>query len=125
MRALVIDDSRAMRALLGRILAELGFEVSEAGDGREGLEQLRAHGIPDVALVDWNMPTMSGIEFVEAVRAVRDYDAMRLVMVTTETEMTRVVKALGAGLDAYVMKPFTKEAVVEQLERIGFAAASS
>ena len=122
MRALIIDDSRAMRALLGRILSELGFEVSEAGDGRQGLEQLRANGIPDVALVDWNMPQMSGIEFVEAVRAVREYDAMRLVMVTTETEMTRVVKALGAGLDAYVMKPFTKEAVVEQLERIGFAA---
>ncbi len=124
MRALIIDDSRAMRALLGRILSELGFDVAEAGDGREGLEHLRANGIPDVALVDWNMPQMSGIEFVEAVRAVRDYDAMRLVMVTTETEMTRVVKALGAGLDAYVMKPFTKEAVVEQLERIGFAAAS-
>jgi two-component system chemotaxis response regulator CheY len=124
MRALIIDDSRAMRALLGRILSELGFEVAEAGDGREGLEALRTHGIPDVALVDWNMPQMSGIEFVEAVRAVRDYDAMRLVMVTTETEMTRVVKALGAGLDAYVMKPFTKEAVVEQLERIGFARAS-
>jgi two-component system chemotaxis response regulator CheY len=124
MRALIIDDSRAMRALLGRILSELGFEIAEAGDGREGLEQLRTNGVPDVALVDWNMPEMSGIEFVEAVRAVRDYDAMRLVMVTTETEMTRVVKALGAGLDAYVMKPFTKEAVVEQLERIGFAAAS-
>jgi two-component system chemotaxis response regulator CheY len=124
MRALIIDDSRAMRALLGRILSELGFEVAEAGDGRQGLEALRTQGVPDVALVDWNMPQMSGMEFVEAVRAVREYDAMRLVMVTTETEMTRVVKALGAGLDAYVMKPFTKEAVVEQLERIGFAAAS-
>jgi two-component system chemotaxis response regulator CheY len=123
MRALVIDDSRAMRALLGRILSELGFEVTEAGDGQQGLEALRSHGVPDVALVDWNMPQMSGIEFVQAVRAIREYDAMRLVMVTTETEMTRVVKALGAGLDAYVMKPFTKEAVVEQLERIGFARA--
>jgi two-component system chemotaxis response regulator CheY len=75
-----------------------------------------------VVLVDWNMPEMSGFEFVQAVRANRDYDAVRLIMVTTETEMTRVVKALGAGLDAYVMKPFTKEAVVEQLERIGFGA---
>jgi two-component system chemotaxis response regulator CheY len=124
MRALIIDDSRAMRALLGRILGELGFEVAEAADGREGLEHLCLHGVPDVVLVDWNMPKMSGIEFVEAVRASRDYDAMRLIMVTTETEMTRVVKALGAGLDAYVMKPFTKEAVVEQLERIGFAASA-
>ncbi len=120
MRALVIDDSRAMRALLGRLLGEIGFSVEEAGNGREGLEHLQAHGIPDVVLVDWNMPEMSGFEFVQAVRANRDYDAVRLIMVTTETEMTRVVKALGAGLDAYVMKPFTKEAVVEQLERIGF-----
>lgn len=124
MIALVIDDSRAMRALLARLLGELGFTVAEAANGREGLEYLRAHGVPDVALVDWNMPEMSGIEFVEAVRAVRDYDAMRLVMVTTETEMTRVVKALSAGLDAYVMKPFTKEAVVEQLERIGCGASA-
>ena len=120
MRALVIDDSRAMRALLGRLLGEIGFSVDEAGNGREGLEHLQAHGAPDVVLVDWNMPEMSGIEFVQAVRSNRDYDAVRLIMVTTETEMTRVVKALGAGLDAYVMKPFTKEAVVEQLERIGF-----
>jgi len=122
MRALVIDDSRAMRALLGRLLGEIGFSVEEAGNGREGLEHLQAHGAPDVVLVDWNMPEMSGFEFVQAVRANRDYDAVRLIMVTTETEMTRVVKALGAGLDAYVMKPFTKEAVVEQLERIGFGA---
>jgi len=120
MRALVIDDSKAMRALLGRLLGEIGFSVEEAGNGREGLEHLQAHGAPDVVLVDWNMPEMSGFEFVQAVRGNRDYDAVRLIMVTTETEMTRVVKALGAGLDAYVMKPFTKEAVVEQLERIGF-----
>ena len=124
MRALVIDDSRAMRALLGRLLGEIGFSVDQAGNGREGLEHLQANGAPDVVLVDWNMPEMSGFEFVQAVRANRDYDAVRLIMVTTETEMTRVVKALGAGLDAYVMKPFTKEAVVEQLERIGFGAGS-
>jgi two-component system chemotaxis response regulator CheY len=122
MRALVIDDSRAMRALLARLLGELGFTVEEAANGREGLEHLQAHGAPDVVLVDWNMPEMSGFEFVQTVRQQREYDAVRLVMVTTETEMTRVVKALGAGLDAYVMKPFTKEAVVEQLERIGFGA---
>jgi len=124
MRALIIDDSRAMRALLGRILAELGFETGEAGNGREGLEHLAAHGVPDLILVDWNMPEMSGIEFVQAVRATREYDDARIIMVTTETEMTRVVKALGTGLDAYVMKPFTKDAVVEQLTRIGLAGAA-
>jgi two-component system, chemotaxis family, chemotaxis protein CheY len=122
MRALIIDDSRAMRAVLGRILTELGFETSEAGNGREGLEHLREHTTPDLALVDWNMPEMNGIDFVQAVRAAREYDGMRLVMVTTETEMTRVVKALGAGVDAYIMKPFAKAAVVEQLQRVGLVA---
>ncbi len=125
LRALVIDDSRAMRALLARILGEFGFAVAEAGNGREGLEHLSAHGVPDIVLVDWNMPEMSGIEFVQAVRAVREYETVRLIMVTTETEMTRVVKALGAGLDAYVMKPFTKEALAEQLQRIGFGASAA
>ena len=124
MRALIIDDSRAMRALLARILGELGFEVAEAGDGRQGLEYLASHEAPDLVLVDWNMPQMTGFEFVQTVRREPAWDAVRLIMVTTETEMTRVVKALGAGLDAYVMKPFTKEAVVEQLERIGFAAGA-
>jgi two-component system chemotaxis response regulator CheY len=85
MRALVIDDSKAMRALLGRLLGEIGFSVDEAGNGREGLEHLQAHGAPDVVLVDWNMPEMSGFEFVQAVRSNRDYDAVRLIMVTTET----------------------------------------
>ena len=122
MRALVIDDSRAMRAVLGRILGELGFEVAEASNGREGLERLKELGAPDLALVDWNMPEMNGLEFVQAVRALREYGSLRLVMVTTETEMTRVVTALGAGVDAYVMKPFAKPAIVEQLQRIGLVS---
>lgn len=124
MRALIIDDSRAMRALLGRMLRELGYEIAEAGNGREGLETLRTSPLPDVVLVDWNMPEMNGFEFVQAVRANHDWDGMRVVMVTTETEMSRVVKALSLGLDAYVMKPFTKDSVVEQLERIGLGAAN-
>jgi two-component system chemotaxis response regulator CheY len=119
MRALIIDDSRAMRALVGRILTELGLAVTEATNGREGLDVLASQGPFDVALVDWNMPEMSGLEFVRAVRGESGYDGMRLVMVTTETEMTRVVTALEAGLDAYIMKPFAKEAVVEQLQRVG------
>ncbi|HXJ33508.1 MAG TPA: response regulator [Candidatus Eisenbacteria bacterium] len=124
MRAIIIDDSRAMRAVLGRILAELGFEVFEADNGREALERLHEIGCTDLALVDWNMPEMNGFEFVQAVRAEREFDALRLVMVTTETEMTRVVKALGAGVDAYIMKPFAKAAVVEQLKQIGLLSAA-
>ena len=116
MRVLIVDDSRAVRLMIGRIMAELGFETADAGDGREALAVLRAGPVPAVALVDWNMPVMNGLEFVEAVRADRAYDEMRLMMVTTESETSQVVKALGAGADEYVMKPFTRDILRDKLE---------
>ena len=121
MRALVVDDSKAMRAILRRILRELGYEVLEAGDGREGLECLRKFGAADLALVDWNMPEMNGYEFVRAVRAEHIYDGVLLMMVTTETEMEKVVRALAAGANEYVMKPFTQEVILEKLRIFGMA----
>ncbi len=121
MRALVIDDSRATRTILGQILKEIGFEVSEAGHGREALERLKESGALDLALVDWNMPEMDGFEFIRAVRANHAYDSMRLMMVTTETEMEQVAKALEAGANEYVMKPFTKDVILEKLDLLGIA----
>lgn len=122
MKALVVDDSRTMRSILGRILKQLGFEVSEAGDGVEAIERLTAApAAPDVALVDWNMPNMNGFELVKAVRANQAWSAMRLVMVTTESDLERVQSALAAGADEYVMKPFTAEALQEKLAMIGVA----
>jgi two-component system chemotaxis response regulator CheY len=121
MRALVVDDSRATRTILRQILKEIGFEVSEAGHGREALERLKEIGTPDLALVDWNMPEMDGFEFVRAVRADHAYDSMRLMMVTTETEMEQVAKALEAGANEYVMKPFTKDVILEKLDLLGIA----
>lgn len=120
MRALVVDDSKTMRRILGKMLMEIGFEVSEAGDGVEALEALRAGLKPDIALVDWNMPEMNGYDFVRLVRTRRDFDTMRVMMVTTETELSQMVKALEAGADEYVMKPFTKEIIFEKLELLGF-----
>ncbi len=119
MRALVIDDSRAMRAILGNMLRPLGYEVFEATNGREGMDRLRQLDHVDVALVDWNMPEMNGLEFVRAVRADRGRDALRLMMVTTETEMSQMVLALEAGANEYIMKPFTKEVILEKLEMLG------
>lgn len=119
MRALVVDDSRATRTILRQILKEIGFEVSEAGHGREALERLKEIGAPELALVDWNMPEMDGFEFVRAVRADHAYDSMRLMMVTTETEMEQVAKALEAGANEYVMKPFTKDVILEKLDLLG------
>ena len=120
LRALVVDDSRAMRGILRRILNERGIAVVEAANGRQALELLQAGEQVQIALVDWNMPEMTGYEFVCAVRRVPAWNSMPIMMVTTEAEIEQMTRALEAGANEYVMKPFTKEAVVEQLERIGF-----
>ncbi|MCC7195099.1 MAG: response regulator [Gemmatimonadaceae bacterium] len=123
MRALIVDDSRAVRAMIGRIVRELGFSVVEAGNGAEALARLAESGTADVALVDWNMPEMNGVEFVVAARAVPAYASMRIVMVTSESEMGRVASALDAGANEYLMKPFDAEALREKLALVGVGAA--
>ena len=120
MQALVIDDSRAMRMILGRMLRDLGFEVSEAGDGEEALSLLAGGLAPELVLVDWNMPKLTGIEFLDAVRRPPYASTAKIVMVTTETEMPQVIRALDAGADEYVMKPFSKDAILDKLMMLGF-----
>jgi two-component system chemotaxis response regulator CheY len=116
MRALIVDDSKAMRTILRKIVAECGFdEVVEAENGVQALVQLRKAGAPDLVLVDWNMPEMTGIEFVTRVRKDDAFDASMLMMVTTETEPARITEALVAGADEYVMKPFTADALREKI----------
>lgn len=115
MRALIVDDSRATRRLIGRILRELGLEVAEAANGREALARF-AVTRPDLALVDWHMPEMDGFEFVCAVRANPEWANVRVLMVTTETEMSQVARALDAGANEYIMKPFTQDMIREKLE---------
>ena len=123
MRALVVDDSRAMRVLMTRMLKEIGFDVQEAGDGREALTRLREMGEVDIVLVDWNMPEMDGLEFLRAVRSDRGWDDIRVMMVTTECGMDEVMSALQEGADDYVMKPFDKEIIREKLILLGVPAA--
>jgi two-component system chemotaxis response regulator CheY len=119
MRALVIDDSRVIRAILKQSLQRLRFDVVEAGNGREALEHLRRSDRPDLILVDWNMPEMNGLEFVQAVRADAAYSDVRLMMVTTEHEGAQVARALEAGADEYLMKPFTHQSMEEKLLLLG------
>jgi len=119
MRAIVIDDSRAMRTIISKQLKELGFEITEATHGREAVTRLQETGPLELALVDWNMPEMNGLEFVKTIRAESAFDAMRLMMVTTETELSHVMMALTAGANEYVMKPFTKDVIREKLEIMG------
>jgi two-component system chemotaxis response regulator CheY len=121
MRALIIDDSRTMRMIVGRIIRELGFEITEAGDGQEALKRLVEFGTPDIILVDWNMPVMNGFEFVKAVRANPLYESAYIIMVTTETELGQITRALEAGANEYVMKPFTKEVIRDKLLILGVA----
>jgi two-component system chemotaxis response regulator CheY len=119
MRALVIDDSKAMRMILKRELVALGFEVFEAGDGQEALSRLAELGALDVVLVDWTMPGMDGMTFVHQVRAEAAYEEMRVVMITSESDPAQIFHALMAGVDEYATKPITREALAEKLGLVG------
>jgi len=125
MLALVVDDSRAMRMILRRILSDNGYTVLEAGDGQQALDLLAGGARPDVALVDWNMPVLDGLGFISACRRNRDYRGITLMMVTTESEQSQIVRALAAGAHEYVIKPFTAEAIVEKLELLGLAGVAA
>jgi two-component system, chemotaxis family, chemotaxis protein CheY len=115
-RAMIVDDSRAMRMILRKMLGELGYDASEAANGQEALQRLEQEAVPpSFMFVDWNMPVMCGIDMVKAVRADARYAAVTLIMVTTETDIQHISEALEAGANEYVMKPFTKEAIEDKL----------
>jgi two-component system chemotaxis response regulator CheY len=118
MHVLIIDDSRALRAMIRKMLTEAGCQVSEAGNGREGLERL-GEITPDVVLVDWNMPVMNGFEFLVAVRSDPARKDLPLMMVTTETEMAQMARALDAGANEYVMKPFSRDSLFAKFAVLG------
>jgi two-component system chemotaxis response regulator CheY len=125
-RAIVVDDSRAMRTILRRILLDLGFEeVLEAEHGRDALQALGAAVPPSLALIDLNMPEMDGIELIAALRAERRFDRTRLMMVTSESNPRHVFDALKAGVDEYAMKPITREVIEEKLGVMGLPAGAS
>ncbi len=108
-----------MRMILGNVLKEVGFQIIEAGDGQQALNRLNQGEQVELMLVDWNMPVMNGYELVCAVRANAMLADVRIMMVTTETSMENIQKALSAGANEYLMKPFTKELFVEKLALLG------
>jgi len=126
-RALVIDDSRTMRSLLSRQLVALGYEVLQAEHGEEALELLERAGgdVPQVATVDWNMPVMDGLTFVQKVRSRPEWRSIALMMVTTEAEYDQIVRALAAGAHEYLIKPFTQEAFTDKLDLLGLVPAKA
>jgi two-component system chemotaxis response regulator CheY len=122
--AIVIDDSKSIRSILAKILLGVGFTVEEAANGLEALDLIKKEKV-DLALVDWNMPDMDGREFILEVRKNSAYKDMRMMMVTTETAITKVAEALEAGADEYIMKPFTKEMIIEKLVLMGLNISST
>jgi two-component system, chemotaxis family, chemotaxis protein CheY len=119
-KAMVVDDSKAMRMLIGRVLREIGFEVVEAEHGKRALEMIESEAVQvDLILADWNMPELNGIELLRKLRQSPGFASTRFVMVTTETELDHMAEALEAGASEYVMKPFTKEILLEKLHMTG------
>lgn len=122
MRALIVDDSRFVREHLRGMLEEREIECEDAPDGQAGLERLHSSEAFDLALVDWNMPVMNGLEMVRRLRA-DGFNEVKVMIVTTEAENDFIVRALDAGADEYLMKPFDEEALREKLELLGLVEA--
>jgi two-component system, chemotaxis family, chemotaxis protein CheY len=119
MRALVVDDSSAMRSILRITLQKHGFEVCEARHGMDALSVLAGPGDFNLILIDWNMPEMDGFQLLQRIRSQPRHAATKIMMVTTETGMNQMTEALAAGADDYIMKPFTFDVVSDKLQLIG------
>ncbi len=119
MKALVIDDSRVMRKIVGGILVEVGFKVVEAENGQDALDRLAENDDVTLCCIDWNMPVMTGFEFVVEVRKHPEWRNVTLMMVTTEGEQDQIVRALAAGAHEYVIKPFTPDVIIDKLQFLG------
>ncbi|MBF0492232.1 MAG: response regulator [Deltaproteobacteria bacterium] len=115
----MIDDSKAIRSILKKMMESFGFETFEAANGRDAMKCLREMKNCDVVLVDWNMPVMSGLDFVKELRSIAFFKKTKIMMVTTESGMSGMKLALAEGADEYVMKPFNKEIVFDKLIQLG------
>ena len=115
MKFLLVDDSRTMRNIWKKVLSSLeSSEIVEAGDGVEGLNAIKESGPVDMMLVDWNMPNMDGLSMVKKVRETDK--ATPIIMVTTEAEKPRIIEAIKAGVNNYVVKPFTPDALLGKID---------
>jgi two-component system, chemotaxis family, chemotaxis protein CheY len=116
MRMLLVDDSVTMRRIQKTQINGLGItDIIEAGDGQEALGKLKSNMPIDMVLLDWNMPVMDGMAFLKTVRADESFKAVKVIMCTSESEKSKVVEALKAGANNYIVKPFTPEALKEKI----------
>jgi two-component system chemotaxis response regulator CheY len=125
-KALIVDDSKTIRMVLARILRELGYEVCEAENGKDALKMIQSEkAAVNLVLADWNMPEMNGLDLVKHLRQNPELASLKVIMVTTETEVDHIVSALEAGANEYVMKPFTKDILRGKLEMVGILPVTS
>ena len=117
---LVVDDSRVIRKVVCRILEDLHFKTNEAEDGVSALAQCR-NQMPELILLDWNLPNMSGIEFLRTLRREQGGDRPVVVFCTTENDIAHISEALGAGANEYIMKPFDRSIIEAKLAEVGLA----
>jgi two-component system, chemotaxis family, chemotaxis protein CheY len=115
---LIVDDSSVIRKVARRILEGMDFQIAEAEDGEQALEICRNH-LPDAILLDWNMPKMDGFDFLKALRRLPGGDQPRVVFCTTENDVAHIARALHAGANEYIMKPFDKEIVEAKFQEVG------
>lgn len=121
LKVLVVDDSRTMRRLLTNMLKSLGItDVVVAEHGQDALERMH-EGIPDLAMVDWNMPVMNGLDFIKALRENTEWDRVKVMMVTSETNPRQIYEALRAGADEYAMKPIDGGVITDKLAMLGLS----
>lgn len=120
---LVVDDSRVVRKVARRIVEDLGFACEEAEDGQKAYDYCSKQ-MPDAILLDWNMPVMSGIEFLEKLRAMNGGQGPKVVFCTTENDMAHITRAMSAGANEYIMKPFDSEIIESKFTQIGLINAA-
>ena len=122
MKVLIVDDARVVRIALRGIMQQLGWETVEAENGKQALAQVQKHADIELVLLDWHMPVMNGYDFLVSLRASPEHaEKPRVVMVTTEASMPSILKALAAGADEYIMKPFDADMIRGKLEMLGLA----
>ena len=115
---LIVDDSRVIRMAVRPMMAQFGFRIQEAADGAEALKICQA-GLPDIVLLDWNMPVMNGLEFLKALRVLPGGGDPVVIFCTTENDMDHIQQGIAAGANEYIMKPFDKDILQDKLVQIG------
>ena len=115
---LVVDDSKVVRMVARKILEELEFEISEAADGQAAMSACQEN-MPDVILLDWNMPVMDGLEFLKTLRQLENGEDPKIVFCTTENDVAHIARAIRAGANEYIMKPFDREIVEAKFQEVG------